>query len=317
MKHIVQFSGGKDSTAMLLMMIEREMPIDEIIYCDTGKEFPQMYDHISKVEKHIGRKVTVLRADHSFDYYFAEHIRTKGKFKGIKGYGWASMMNRWCTGLLKTRVSEKYFLGKGGYIKYIGIAADEPKRHKNIAKNVIHPLFDWGITESKALEYCYNRGFDWNGLRMLFPAPAVDPDGSVVPLAHTTAVELCEATDLYLCDKWRYAPLVVAILCRPEGEPYREQTCRHRAWSMKKLPMDIVLRLYDMLRQAHRYLKRNYPLCYETPRTNGEKTGREGPTWNELLLWAGHFRIDEIEPVRRMNCHDFMDLVQSRIKMNG
>ena len=160
-------------------------------------------------------------------------------------------------------------------------------------------------------------GFDWNGIRMLFPAPAVDPDGSVVPLAHTTAVELCEATDLYLCDKWRYAPLVVAILCRPEGEPYREQTCRHRAWSMKKLPMDIVLRLYDMLRQAHRYLKRNYPLCYETPRTNGEKPGREGPTWNELLLWAGHFRIDEIEPVRRMNCHDFMDLVQSRIKMNG
>lgn len=74
------------------------------------------------------------------------------------------MMNRWCTGLLKTRVSEKYFLGKGGYIKYIGIAADEPKRHKNIAKNVVHPLFDWGITESKALEYCYNRGFDWNGL---------------------------------------------------------------------------------------------------------------------------------------------------------
>ena len=58
-------------------------------------------------------------------------------------------------------------------------------------------------------------GFDWNGIRMLFPAPAVDPDGSVVPLAHTTAVELCEATDLYLCDKWRYAPLVVAILCRP------------------------------------------------------------------------------------------------------
>ena len=30
-------------------------------------------------------------------------------------------------------------------------------------------------------------GFDWNGIRMLFPAPAVDPDGSVVPLAHTTS----------------------------------------------------------------------------------------------------------------------------------
>ena len=54
MEHIVQFSGGKDSTAMLLMMLEKNMPIDEIIFCDTGKEFPQMYEHIEKVQKYIG-----------------------------------------------------------------------------------------------------------------------------------------------------------------------------------------------------------------------------------------------------------------------
>lgn len=95
MKHIVQFSGGKDSTCMLLMMIEREMPIDEIIYCDTGKEFPQMYDHISKVEKHIGRKVTVLRVDHSFDYYFAEYIKVKGKSQYSQGYGWPTLYENW------------------------------------------------------------------------------------------------------------------------------------------------------------------------------------------------------------------------------
>lgn len=53
MKHIVQFSGGKDSTCMLLMMLDQNMPVDEIIFCDTGKEFPGMYDHISKVEKYI------------------------------------------------------------------------------------------------------------------------------------------------------------------------------------------------------------------------------------------------------------------------
>lgn len=54
MEHIISFSGGKDSTAMLLMMLENNMPIDEIIFCDTGKEFPQMYDHIEKVQKYIG-----------------------------------------------------------------------------------------------------------------------------------------------------------------------------------------------------------------------------------------------------------------------
>lgn len=164
MKHIVQFSGGKDSTAMLLMMLEKNMPVDEIIFCDTGKEFPAMYEHITKVEQYIGRKITFLKAEKSFDYYFAEHIRTKGKLKGLKGYDWASMQNRWCTSILKRDVQEKYFRNKGEYIKYIGIAADEPKRHKNIAKNVIHPLFDWGITEKEALQYCYDKGFDWNGL---------------------------------------------------------------------------------------------------------------------------------------------------------
>ncbi len=51
MKRIVSFSGGKDSTAMLIMMIEKNMPIDEIIFCDTGMEFPAMYDHIDRLSK--------------------------------------------------------------------------------------------------------------------------------------------------------------------------------------------------------------------------------------------------------------------------
>ena len=42
MKHIVHFSGGKDSTAMLLMMIAKGIHIDDIIFCDTGMEFPEM-----------------------------------------------------------------------------------------------------------------------------------------------------------------------------------------------------------------------------------------------------------------------------------
>ena len=40
--HVVSFSGGKDSTAMLLRMLELGMRVDEILYCDTYMEFPQM-----------------------------------------------------------------------------------------------------------------------------------------------------------------------------------------------------------------------------------------------------------------------------------
>lgn len=37
MKHIVNLSGGKDSTAMLLMMLDRGMPIDYIVFCRYGE----------------------------------------------------------------------------------------------------------------------------------------------------------------------------------------------------------------------------------------------------------------------------------------
>ena len=87
MKHIVQFSGGKDSTCMLLMMLEKGMPVDDVIFCDTGMEFPQMYEHIDKVEKYIGRKITRLKAEHSFEWYMFEKPRTKGKWQDIRGYG--------------------------------------------------------------------------------------------------------------------------------------------------------------------------------------------------------------------------------------
>ena len=55
--HVVSFSGGKDSTAMLLRMIEEGMRVDLILFCDTGLEFPAMYDHIGKVEKYINRPI--------------------------------------------------------------------------------------------------------------------------------------------------------------------------------------------------------------------------------------------------------------------
>ena len=43
--YAVSLSGGKDSTAMLLLMIERGLPINTVLWADTGMEFPEMYDH--------------------------------------------------------------------------------------------------------------------------------------------------------------------------------------------------------------------------------------------------------------------------------
>ena len=50
-KIIVSFSGGKDSTWMLLELIRRSEHIDEVVFFDTGWEFPQMLRHVEKIKK--------------------------------------------------------------------------------------------------------------------------------------------------------------------------------------------------------------------------------------------------------------------------
>lgn len=52
-KVLASFSGGKDSTAMVLRMIELGERLDKVVFCDTGMEFPAMYDHIAKVREYV------------------------------------------------------------------------------------------------------------------------------------------------------------------------------------------------------------------------------------------------------------------------
>lgn len=180
--NVVSLSGGKDSSAMLLMMIEKQMPIDIILFCDTGLEFPLMYDHLDKLEKTINMPITRVRAEKPYEYYFLESpVKRKHETEFIKkfgsnhkGYGWAGPKMRWCTSVLKDTPRERFLrpLREKYEIKeYIGIAADETyrlKRKRNQNPNHIHPLVEWGITEADCLKYCYNHGFDWGGLYEIF-----------------------------------------------------------------------------------------------------------------------------------------------------
>lgn len=85
---VCSFSGGKDSTAMLIRMLELGMKIDVVLFCDTGLEFPQLYDHIQKVEQDIGRKITVIRNKEDFEYLFArKKIVRKAKTLLAEQYG--------------------------------------------------------------------------------------------------------------------------------------------------------------------------------------------------------------------------------------
>lgn len=173
----VSFSGGKDSTAMVLHMIELGEHIDEVVTVDTGMEFPAMYNHIARVQGVIeshGIKFTCLRAPHSFEWYMFEHEVKSKKYGVHAGHGWPTPVIRWCTGFLKRDVLKAYFKEKKqqfNVIECVGIAYDEQyrlKRKNNQQENHRHPLVEWRWNESDCLNYCYSLGYDWGNLYKIF-----------------------------------------------------------------------------------------------------------------------------------------------------
>lgn len=163
MKTIVSFSGGKDSTWMLLEMIRRGEHIDEVVFFDTGWEFPQMFEHVAKIKKLVedhGITFTTLHPDTSFDWNMFDRPVKKGQHCG---YSWCGLKGcRWGTAI-KTRTIDKYFKTEPEHIQCVGIAADEMNRVKSNG-NKRYPLVEWGISETECLSGCYAAGFDWGGL---------------------------------------------------------------------------------------------------------------------------------------------------------
>lgn len=178
---VVSFSGGKDSTAMLLRLMELGEPIDEVIWCDTYKEFPAMYRHVQKIRavvENAGIKFTELKCKDSFDYLmFEKPVKRKNneinvKYNNPLGFSWAGPRHRWCTGALKRDIMNKHLSAlhkRYELVEYTGIAADEQYRLERKANaRHIHPLVEWGWTEQMCLEYCYSKSYDWEGLYKLF-----------------------------------------------------------------------------------------------------------------------------------------------------
>lgn len=170
---IFSLSGGKDSTAMILMAIERREPIHSIVFFDTGWEFPQIYHHIDKLEKNIGKKIWRLYPRIPFEYIMlykpikAKKGLNKGKIHRF-GNGWPSISRRWCT---REKMETINYFSKNikDSVNCIGYAFDEKHRIKNNSKYPVrYPLIEWGINEKDALKYCYSKGYYWDGLYTLF-----------------------------------------------------------------------------------------------------------------------------------------------------
>lgn len=180
-------------------------------------------------------------------------------------------------------------------------------RHETMDRSI-----DESIPDSMALQ---KHEFRCGNETLCLPLSEQTFDGEWVPLCEVSAIQWCEAADLYLADKWEYAPLIAAVLCKGEESQYIERVVKRRAELMRDMPMSIITALFLALNDAHRKMKELYSACYSKKSGTVDSAQKVSSfSWNELLLWAGHFRADEIEQVRSMNCYDFMALVNGRIK---
>lgn len=127
-RHILALSGGKDSSA-LAVYLKGKVDNLEYVFCDTGKELPETYEFLAKLEAFLGQPVVRLNPDRGFDHWL-----------DVYGGYLPSPRMRWCTRMLKLKPFEQ-FIGDDPVVSYVGIRADEDREGYISTKPNIRAVF--------------------------------------------------------------------------------------------------------------------------------------------------------------------------------
>jgi 3'-phosphoadenosine 5'-phosphosulfate sulfotransferase (PAPS reductase)/FAD synthetase len=155
-KHVLGLSGGKDSAALAVYMRDYYPEIDiEYFFTDTGKELPEVYSFLGKLEGYLGKPILRLNPDRDFDFWLMKHNNFL-----------PSPQARWCTICMKLKPFEKWvnnFLKEGKTVySYVAIRSDEEyregyqSRHDNLIVKL--PFKENSIDKSGVTEILNNSG---------------------------------------------------------------------------------------------------------------------------------------------------------------
>lgn len=170
-KYICSWSGGKDSTASVILAHEHNEPLDIIVFAeimfDQDKGISgENVGHIDFVYKNAkplfeswGYEVKILRSDSDYLSVFHKIIQRPTKHMEHKGMKYGFPISGRCSIKrdCKLRPINRYFKSLSqDYCQYIGICTDEPKRldsmKKDKTKNSL--LEKYGYTQKMAQELC-------------------------------------------------------------------------------------------------------------------------------------------------------------------
>ncbi|MGI9374201.1 MAG: phosphoadenosine phosphosulfate reductase family protein [Hyphomicrobiales bacterium] len=155
-KHVLGLSGGRDSAALAIYMRQYcpEVQMD-YFFTDTGKELPEVYEFLGRLEGFLGKEILRLNPDRDFDFWLKQY----NDFL-------PSPQSRWCTRQLKLRPFEQWlrpFLDNGTTIfSYVAIRSDEEYREGYSSKHsrliVKLPFKDGGVDKAGVLDILDSAG---------------------------------------------------------------------------------------------------------------------------------------------------------------
>lgn len=121
-RHVLGLSGGRDSAALAIFMRQTYPHLRiEYFFTDTGKELPEVYEFLVRLEGFLGQPIQRLNPQRDFDFWLAQYKHFLPSAK-----------TRWCTRKLKIHPFEEWVrpdLEAGLRVNsYVAIRADETHR---------------------------------------------------------------------------------------------------------------------------------------------------------------------------------------------
>lgn len=146
---VAGFSGGKDSTAMVMRLAELGEDF-ACLFTPTGNELPALKAHMQRVMAEIAPREMVLPPNRSL----AEWIDFYGALPNWR--------QRWCTRQIKVAPCAAYLAQRPGSTLLVGLRADEPEREGLYGPyaNYRYPLREWGWGLAEVWGYLESRGVD-------------------------------------------------------------------------------------------------------------------------------------------------------------
>ena len=149
-KHVLGLSGGRDSASLAVFMRQHHPELDiDYFFTDTGKELPEVYEYLGRLEGFLGKQILRLNPDRDFDFWLKQY----NDFL-------PSPQSRWCTRQLKLRPFEQWvrpMLDQGATVySYVAIRSDEEYREGYSSKNdkliIRLPFKEVGVDKAGVLE---------------------------------------------------------------------------------------------------------------------------------------------------------------------